>query len=68
MEMRDFLKADIKASLRLFDLLKSGAHRLTSELGECEVTSILYKVESTLQFLIQSADQDRRPTSGDQNV
>jgi len=55
-EMREFVKADIKASLSLFDLLNSGTHRIASELTEREVTSILRKVESTLQFLIESME------------
>jgi len=54
--MREFVKADIKASLSLFDLLNSGTHRIASELTEREVTSILRKVESTLQFLIESME------------
>lgn len=55
-EMREFLKADVKAALSLFDLLNAGTHRMSSALTEREVTSILRKVESTLQFLIESSE------------
>jgi hypothetical protein len=50
-------EAHIKVALTLFDLLNGCTHRIASELTEREVTSILRKVESTLQFLIESRER-----------
>lgn len=54
--LRERLKPDVKAALALFDLLSAGTHRMSSALTEREVTSILRKVESILQFLIESSE------------